>query len=364
MTDPSSYAENVSESLNILFMPRSNENPYQSSLMESLGESGHTVWVGGGNPINFARGISENGIPDVIHVHWLATYLIGDSWITTLLKSITFGVCALFVKLIGIKLVWTVHNLAEHERRHPRWERFVKSLYSGYIFDRLIVHCSSAVELVKDTFGCEGDKIDVVPHANYIGLYPDSISEERARAELGIDQDKTLFLHFGQIRDYKRVPWLMEYFNRTCDEDALLLVAGNARTEELEKAVTDRQRNCERIYTELRFIPEEEVQYYFRAADAMILGFDKVLTSGSAVLAMSFGLPIVSPRLGCLPDMIAEDGGFFYKNDDPDELVQAIERALDCELNDAGTANFQRAKHFTWDQMASLTVESYLHPFE
>ncbi|WP_179234038.1 glycosyltransferase family 4 protein [Halorubrum halodurans] len=348
-----------STEFNVLFMPRSEENPYQSSLVESLRDSGHNVWIEGGYPISFVKGILENGIPDIIHIHWLSTYLIGNSMVTTILKSTVFGLCAIIARVLGIKLVWTVHNLAEHEQRNPMWEEFIKSVYSSYIFNRIIVHCSSAVNLVQEKFGCEESKVDVIPHANYINLYPDTVSEKQARTELEIDRDKTVFLHFGKIREYKRVTWLIRNFSGVSDEDALFLIAGSPETEEIEEEVLARENNCNRIITDLRFIPEDEIQYYLRAADAMVLGFNKVLTSGSAVLAMSFGVPIVSPRLGCLPDIISERGGFLYENDNPDKLVEAIECALESDLKSAGDANFQRAKRFSWSRMAELTTDCY-----
>ncbi|MEZ4597387.1 MAG: glycosyltransferase [Chloroflexota bacterium] len=48
-------------------------------------------------------------------------------------------------------------------------------------------------------------------------------------------------------------------------------------------------------------VPDDRMQVFLRAADVMVLPYRDVLTSGSAILAMTFGLPVVAPRIGCLP---------------------------------------------------------------
>ena len=64
-----------------------------------------------------------------------------------------------------------------------------------------------------------------------------------------------------------------------------------------------------------RHIADEEVFTYFRACDVVCLPFKKITTSGSVVLALSFGKPVITPRTGAqceLPD----DVGYLY---DPKE---------------------------------------------
>ena len=49
----------------------------------------------------------------------------------------------------------------------------------------------------------------------------------------------------------------------------------------------------------LRYIPDAELQVWLRAADVVVLPFRDILTSGSAILALSFGRAVVAPALGC-----------------------------------------------------------------
>ena len=56
------------------------------------------------------------------------------------------------------------------------------------------------------------------------------------------------------------------------------------------------------------FVPDGEVQHYLLAADAVVLPFKEILTSGSAMLALSFGRPVVAPH-GWVTLLISSESG-------------------------------------------------------
>ena len=84
-----------------------------------------------------------------------------------------------------------------------------------------------------------------------------------------------------------------------------------------------------RISMQLRSIPDDEMQLYLRACDAVVLPFRDVLTSGSAILAMSFGRAVIAPRLGCLPETLSDDAAILYDPTAPDALRDALTSALE-----------------------------------
>ena len=106
------------------------------------------------------------------------------------------------------------------------------------------------------------------------------------------------------------------------------------------------------------YAPDEKVPLYFAAADVVVLPFREVTTSGSAVLALSLGRPIVAPRIGALRDL-PESVGFLYKNG---ELVAALSEALNAapeELADRSAAARGYADSLSWDHIAAATLEVY-----
>ena len=103
---------------------------------------------------------------------------------------------------------------------------------------------------------------------------------------------------------------------RAAGPGARLLIAGRPRggastTRLAAAAAADR-----RIRLPLRFVPDDELQVWLRAADVVVLPFRDILTSGSAILALSFGRPVVAPALGCLPETVPT-AGVLYDPDAP-----------------------------------------------
>jgi glycosyltransferase involved in cell wall biosynthesis len=109
------------------------------------------------------------------------------------------------------------------------------------------------------------------------------------------------------------------------------------------------------------FVPNDALEIYLNAADVFVLPVCSIFNSGSILLAMSFGLPCIAPRLGGLPETLREDGSLLYDPTQPDGLLAALQLAIrrKSELSQSGRANLQRAKNWTWDQVADRTAEVY-----
>jgi beta-1,4-mannosyltransferase len=98
-------------------------------------------------------------------------------------------------------------------------------------------------------------------------------------------------------------------------------------------------------------VPDDELQLYFNACDVVALPFRQVLNSGSLLLAMSFGCPVVAPRLGSIPEVACPEGWHGYDPADPGGLAGALARALAA----AGRAGLREhilaftAARYDWD---------------
>jgi glycosyltransferase involved in cell wall biosynthesis len=95
------------------------------------------------------------------------------------------------------------------------------------------------------------------------------------------------------------------------------------------------------------------------AADVLAFPFRRVLTSSSVMLAMSFGRPVIVPRMGCLPELVGEEAGFLYEPGDVAGLAGAIERAAGADLPGMGAAAMRRANAYSWRDMAVDTLKVY-----
>ena len=335
-------------------------NPYQQLLSAALRDRGVDVTPADGHGPFLPWEFLTPGQPDVVHLHWLHPYLLGRNAVFTFLKGFVFLVQVLLLQLLGVRVVWTAHNLTEHNPRNPRIERALKHLTVRMI-DDVIVHCESVEDRLLETYWLPEryrHRLSIVPHGHYRDTYENDVSREHAREELGLDDEFT-FLFFGRVCEYKNVTGLVETFARLDAPETRLLVVGNPKSEAVRARVERAAARDDRVETTLEFVPGERVQYYMNAADVVALPFREVLTSGSTILAMSFGKPVVVPEVGCVASVVPGDGGFTYRDDAPDALRSTLRATMDADLDAVGAANRAAVEAVGWDGVARLTADAY-----
>jgi len=344
----------------LVFIPDYTEtNPYQSNLAAALDRE---VIFGGDEFLPVVRTLWHRDV-SAVHYHWLGQYFNAESRREQALKFALFAVQLLAVRLSGVPVVWTVHNVAFHDSDYPRLERWFKGWFvrSGTC-DRLIVHCASMTDVVVETFDLPAsvrERIDVVPHGHYLDNYETGVSQSEARAELGVEASATVFLFFGMIRRYKGVFDLVDAFREASLPDSRLLVAGNPRDDTIERELRAHTHDADGIRGVFEYVPDERIQYYMNAADVVVLPFRDITTSGSAVLAMSFGKAVVVPALGCLPELLDEDGAVLYSQNEPDALTNALETVATRDTDVMGAHNLELARKYDWDSIADRTNRTY-----
>lgn len=346
----------------VLFLPDyGNSNPYQRQLGRALANRGHSVSIASGSGwFPLLAAYRSHGKPAVVHLHWLHPYITGRGPLTSALKGLRFLLELSVLRIIGTTLVWTVHNLYEHERRAPRVENRVKRAVL-HLASAGIVHCESAKQATIDAFQLtrrQRRKLTVIPHGHYARWYPGNSSRAAARDRLGIDEASTVFLFFGRIQPYKNVPGLIEAFRSIPDDQARLLVVGEPRDTSLADAIAVAGRDDPRIRFVFEYVPDEAVQQYFAAADAVVLPYRDVLTSGSAVLAASFGRAVIAPRVGCIADRFDRGAGLIY-DFEVDGLDRALARALHLDLDSIGRQHHAEITDPDWPEIADSTASAY-----
>lgn len=337
-------------------------NSYQRKLSEGLASCGYEVeMVRSDRLLPLLGAIRNRGRPAVFHVHWLHRHFVTGSRVLTALLAIRLLFELLVLRALSVSVVWTVHNLSDHENRSPRTERVTRHL-AARLCDRLIVHCEAAKASVVDAYDLPGgvaERVAVVPHGHYIDSYCNEISRTDARSRLGYDDGQVLYVYFGLIRPYKNVPELLRTFPRLESEDARLLVVGNPWNDEIDRRIRRLADRDERIDTVLEFVPDEDIQLYMNAADATVFPFQEVLTSGTTLLAMSFGRPVIAPHAGCVGELVGDGGGITYDPGDDDGLYRALEAALDADLAVMGRRNRDTVAAFDWASIGRRTARVY-----
>ena len=342
-------------------------NPYQTMLYDAMRADGgdrefefirRRTHLG---PLPFFVQVTKARIRGyrLIHIHWPRFHLrVGERTLRRL--SLVNAVASIgWLRALGIKIVWTVHNTVPHEPETAD-DRLVTRMLA-HRAARKIVHSDQTVgELAA--LGADTQRVVVIPHGSYVGRYRE-LGRVDAKRALHLPEPARVLMFFGQVRPYKGVDDLLEAWPRVSVEhggtagSAFLLVAGKCdsaadghRLDEVVAALGGR--------FDEGYVSDDVVALYFAAADVVVLPFRAVTTSGSALLAMSLGRPVVAPRLGALADL-PDEAGFFYE---PGRLDDALARAIaapEDELQARSRAARDHADALSWDRIAGLSLDVY-----
>jgi beta-1,4-mannosyltransferase len=326
-------------------------NPYTWALYSQLRAAGAEVQ-------DFSLKHLLSGYHDVWHLHWPEGHFWRRDRGFAIRRSIELLMLLRLARLRGTRIVWTVHNLRSHEQAFPRlelwfWRRFVK------LVDGFISLSHTGVKAAESSFpGLR--KIDrfVIPHGHYRGIYPDTCSQAEAREALRIPANARVVTFFGQVRPYKNVPELIEAARSIDDPNLILVVAGRPNSPDLEARVRAAAGEDARVRLFLATIPEEEVQLYLKAADLVVLPYQEILNSGSAILALSFNRRVLVPGLGSMAELQDHVGSSWVRTYQglvtAELLADSLRWSQSCREHTI--APLQR---LDWPRLARLTMAAY-----
>ena len=357
------------DDLTVLLMDgeRYPENPYMSLSTGALRELGADVRTPE-LPLLFplTRTALAHRDADVMQLDWVYDYYIisptGDELIdraATVLRAVTMLVDLVIVSLLPVAVVWTVHNERHHEGKYRRIERVVNELLFS-VADAVTVKCHAAIETIAATYSfADPADVSVVPDGNFIAAYENEASDEIAREELSIPEEAFVCRFFGLVREYKGIPELIEAFVELDVPDTELWIVGNPHTDELRRELETLSYGIGGVETVFEFVPDDRIQHYMNAADVLALPYRNILNSGSAHLGLSYGIPVVAPTIGCLPETLPGEN-FLYDPDDPDGLARALRRAREHpDLEAIGRSNHEHAVEQDWETAAARLTGVY-----
>ena len=126
-------------------------------------------------------------------------------------------------------------------------------------------------------------------------------------------------------------------------------------------------RTCRegRVLLRAEFIPDDETEVYFKAADVLVLPYRHIYQSGVLFLGHSFGLPVLAADVGSLKDEIVEGKtGFVFRPEDSVDLAKAIERYFASDLyadlnNRRQEIRDYATQRHSWDVVGQMTMSVY-----
>jgi len=347
----------MNATLRVAFFSTVRLNPYVDLLAAGVRAAAPDCALARFERLSLGWLLREGRRYDMIHLHWAELQYQAGAPRARLARFASFMGAVVLARPLGLHLVYTVHNLAQHEGRHERLNRLAhRALFARA--DALHVHDASVAEAVRRQTG-RSRGIFIIPHGSYVGCYPNDLSPAEARRQLGLGQSDFVYLALGGLRPYKGIEELIEAFAGLPGDDLRLLIAGHphepAYADELRRRIAGEKR----ALAHLEHVPDERLQVYFKAADICVFPYRQATTSGAALLALSFGRPILAPALGPFPELVARSAGVTYDPAEPTGLRRALERARTLDQEAAGRAIAGYIESINWSAVGAQHVALY-----
>jgi glycosyltransferase involved in cell wall biosynthesis len=173
----------------------------------------------------------------------------------------------------------------------------------------------------------------------------------------GVEGPVVLF--FGLVRRYKGVRTLLDAWRGVTGAELWVVGRPMLDMEPLRAAATRSVRFVD------RYVPEDEVQSYFRRADVVVLPYERTERfdqSGVLATALAFGKAVVLTDIGGFPEVASTGAARLVPAGDMRALREVLQSLVDDpaarrQLGDAASA--AAAGLYSWESAARRTVELY-----
>lgn len=332
-----------------LYPGRGDKDPSKKPLVvESV-----LYWIDSLNPITwlFTFWRVRSYKPDVLIIQWWSTF-----WAPFLLTFLS-----LYRFLVPLSpVIAFCHNIIPHENHW--WDRILTKMVL-YLPTHYFVHSIQDKMHLLELVPNAKHNVIVTEFPSYGDVVSGKFTRSEARTLLGLDPNLPVLLFFGFVRPYKGLMCLLQALSQVRHHIPIHLLIVGEFWEKKDKYLLEIQKMGLSPYVTIidRYIPNEEIDLYFKAANVLVLPY--LQTSHSAVLQIAFalGLPVIASDVGGLRESV-KDGinGLLVKPGDSTSLAQAILNYFNKNLEESMRSNILKMLNTDqWDRIASW-IEGFL----
>lgn len=264
---------------------------------------------------------------DLLHVHFFEgyTYFRNPFKILIRCRKLLRGIDR--QKKLGAKLIYTAHDVIGHD---TPWRSLEDWFFREFMkrVDGTIFVSDVSIPLVRKRFPELSGPSTTIPLSDYGDWYANTITDAEARTRFGIPEGALVVTHVGLIKRYKNVPALIRAFS-AIEGNTFLLIGGRVLEDDLRQELVGLAAADPRVRLELNHLDDDDMQFYMRAADVVVLPYRAILNSGSAMLALTFNRPVVVPNVGSLPELQANLSPDWVRLYDGEFDVAALQSSMD-----------------------------------
>jgi len=278
----------------------------------------------------------------------------------------------LYYKMLNKRVVFTAHNVNKGKRDgNDSWLNRATLTIQYKLSYHIFVHTDGMKSEMVTEFGIARGKISVIPFGINNTVPNTSLSPVEAKRQLGLTRDDKTLLFFGNIAPYKGLEYLVTAFTGLLKRDPTyrLLIVGRPKGqmdywEGVERTIMNSGIGGH-VIARIDYVPDDETELYFKAADALVLPYTRIFQSGVLFLGYSFGLPTIAADVGSLKEEVIEGRtGFMFMPHDSSDLASAVETYFNSELfrnlkSRRAEIRAYANERYSWDKVAGITAAVY-----
>ncbi|MDP4184900.1 MAG: glycosyltransferase [Bacteroidota bacterium] len=247
------------------------------------------------------------------------------------------------------KIIALVDNMLPHEKRpgDMLFTRYFSGSVDGFIA------MSESVYSDIDLFDLKKPK-GLCPHPIY-DYYGQRIKREESLKLLGLDPSFRYMLFFGFIRQYKGLDLLLEAMAQPSFSElpVKLIIAGEFYEDEQKYLTLIEKLNLkDKIILHCDYIPNDEVNRYFGAADIVVQPYRSATQSGVTQVGYHFNKPMLVTNVGGLSEIITHGKAGYVVEPDSKSISEAlVDFFKEDKLSFFEENVKEEKKRFSWERM-------------
>jgi len=255
------------------------------------------------------------------------------------------------------KVIAVFDNVIPHEK-HPG-DKFLTKLFVSSIDGAVVMSDQVYRDLLKFS-----NKIPVFlnPHPLFDN-FGEKVERKEALTRLGLDPTFTYILFFGFVRPYKGLDLLIKAFRFVRDEytETKLIVAGEFYEDEKPyRQLIEEERLIKDVIIFDRFINDDEVAFFFSAADLVVQPYKSATQSGVTQIAYHFEKPMIVTNVGGLKEIVPDKKCGYVVEPDSADIAEAITRFFsEKKVIDFVSNIREEKKKYSWDKMTAGIIDIY-----
>ena len=259
--------------------------------------------------------------PDVTVFQW---------WSGTVLHS--YLLLALAARLLRSQVIIEFHEVLDTaEAKLPLAQAYVRLL--APLLVRLtcgfVIHSEYDRKILQRSYNLEKRPIALIPHGPYNHFQ--LIDKELKQRDESTRCCNLLF--FGVIRPFKGLEDLIMAFDALPESEIsryrLTIVGETWEGWTIPTELIKRSHHRDRITFVNRYVSDAEAAQFFAEADAVVLPYHRSSMSGPLHIAMSYGLPLVTTKVGGLIEAVSDyKGAILVPPADPVALQHALQEVV------------------------------------